>query len=323
MNSSTAINYNLRPAKSIERKMLAEAFQRLSPFGAVKGYRYVGFGSFYFSDFALFHGRLGITKMVSIERDKENNDRFTFNKPYNCIDIEFGESNDVLPKLDWDVRSIVWLDYDGKLDKGVLADINFICTNALPGSIIIFSVNVHPDTFPEETMDSTALYDARIHELATRIGEENIPIDITSKDLTGWNFSELCRKIIGNNIDEAINYRSGPKEEDNKIQFVQLYNFEYQDGARMLTYGGILIEKSQMAILASCDFSSLSFTCPKNDEPYRIEVPKLTFKEIRHLNSQLPLKTNEDLEGKAIPQEDLNRFKKIYRYFPAFTEADI
>jgi hypothetical protein len=55
------INYSLRPAKSIERKMLCDAFRRLSAFGKVENYQYIGFGSTYFSDFSLFHKALGIS----------------------------------------------------------------------------------------------------------------------------------------------------------------------------------------------------------------------------------------------------------------------
>ena len=79
------INYSLRPAKSIERKMLGNAFRKLSDFGAVESYRYIGFGSTYFSDFILFHKALGIKHMISIERDRENEERFRFNCPFRCI----------------------------------------------------------------------------------------------------------------------------------------------------------------------------------------------------------------------------------------------
>ena len=78
------IHYGLRPAKNVQRKMLVETFRRLSEFGAVDSYRYVGFGSTYFSDFSLFHKTLGIRSMISIERDLSNRKRFEFNRPFNC-----------------------------------------------------------------------------------------------------------------------------------------------------------------------------------------------------------------------------------------------
>ena len=47
------INYELRAAKSVERKMLCEAFSRLSLLESIKNYGYIGFGSAYFTDFSL------------------------------------------------------------------------------------------------------------------------------------------------------------------------------------------------------------------------------------------------------------------------------
>ena len=64
MSSYEQINYSLRPAKQIERKMLIEAFRNLTEFGDIGSYRYIGFGSIYFSDFNQVHKSLGITVCV-------------------------------------------------------------------------------------------------------------------------------------------------------------------------------------------------------------------------------------------------------------------
>ena len=51
--------------------MLAEAFRKLSEFGKLDSYRYVGFGSLYF-DFALFPVKcLVFKKMISIEGQED------------------------------------------------------------------------------------------------------------------------------------------------------------------------------------------------------------------------------------------------------------
>src|SRR5262249_36600381 len=131
------IHYGLRPAKNIERKMLCEAFRRLSPFAAVESYRYIGFGSTYFSDFQLVHRTLGIQHMISIERDLHNAERFNFNCPYRCIQILFGESAQVLPTIPWNVRTILWLDNDGVLRPSVLSDVAMFTTNAIAGSVLV------------------------------------------------------------------------------------------------------------------------------------------------------------------------------------------
>ena len=320
-SSSEKINYNLRPAKSIERKMISEIFQKLSPFGAINHYRYIGFGSFYFNDFARFHKTLGIKNMISIERDIPNEERFKFNKPYNCIQIVFGESNDVLPQLSWDTKSIVWLDYDSSLDQSVLTDITFICANVMPGSMILVSVNVHPEAYMTGNVED--LYEYRYKKFSERVGEINIPLGVTGKDLSGWDFSNVCQRVIKNTIGKAISDRNGPRDEESQLEFKQLIHFQYQDGAKMLTYGGMVVERSQKAIFSSCDFGGLAFVCSDDQEPCKIEIPNLTFKEIRYLNAQLPLKGKDVLKGSAIPEVDLTKYESVYRYFPSFAEADI
>ena len=55
----------------------------------------------------------------------------------------------------------------------------------------------------------------------------------------------------------------------------------------MLTVGGVLYQEGQRVHLNQCDFASLSYS-RTNDDPYRIEVPLLTFKELQALDAQLP-----------------------------------
>src|ERR1700761_6192677 len=111
-SSFEKINYSLRPNKSIERKMICEAFTRLSLLDHLSNYRYIGMGSAYFADFILFHRNLGMTNLISIEKEESKKARFEFNKPFSCIDIKYGNSSTVLPNLELEKsKNIVWLDY--------------------------------------------------------------------------------------------------------------------------------------------------------------------------------------------------------------------
>jgi hypothetical protein len=144
------INYALRPAKAVERKMLCEMFLRLHPFARVEQYRYIGFGSIYFSDFHLFHRSLGISDMLSIERDVDAKECFEFNRPYQCVRLDFRPSSEVLPELNWMSPAIVWLDYDGKLDESVLSDVITFFNRAHSGSLLLVSINVQAEREPDE-----------------------------------------------------------------------------------------------------------------------------------------------------------------------------
>ncbi|MFZ1735716.1 MAG: O-methyltransferase [Candidatus Moraniibacteriota bacterium] len=305
------IDYNLRPAKHIERIMLSQALRRLGPFGAVESYRYIGFGALYYRDFRLFHRDLGITDMVSLEMDTNSQGRYEFNTPFNCVTTLFGLSIDLLPTLRWDVRTILWLDYTGKLDRDMLADVGFFAGNCVPGSVLIVTVNVQADR----------LSDGPLQQFTDRVAEENVPTDIHDRDLTGWGLSSTSRRVLNNKVQETLVDRNGPRSLGAKIRFGQLFNFEYADEAKMLTFGGILFEEGQKAIIASCNFDLLPFIRQEIDS-YRIEVPQLTYKEIHHLQSQFP-GIERPIERNGVPTEDVERFRAVYRYFPVFTPTEI
>ena len=313
------IHYGLRPAKAIERKMLCEAFQRLAPFGAVKTYRYIGFGSTYFSDFILLHKTLGISNMISLERDIVNKERFLFNRPFGCVRIKFGESNDILPALNWNVRTILWLDYDGKLDGKALADVKFACASTLPGSVVIVTVNAQPEKAEDIALDDLAEY--RLQRLIGAVGKDKVPLDVEGKHLNAWGTATISRRIILNQIQETLTQRNGGRDPGSRILFNQLFHFRYADGAKMLTVGGILIDEGQTHLLNQCAFNNLSFI-ETDEEPYLIEAPNLTYREIRHLDAQLPCDDIAQLRVPAIPQDDVMRYTRVYRYFPTFAETE-
>ena len=77
MNSPKKINYETRPFKFTERKMLLSTFIRLSN-KYESPYQYIGFGGLTFTDFKLFHKELHIEKMHSIEGGDFSTERLSF-----------------------------------------------------------------------------------------------------------------------------------------------------------------------------------------------------------------------------------------------------
>ncbi|WP_394530387.1 O-methyltransferase [Priestia aryabhattai] len=303
------INYQIRPAKAIERKMLCDSFRRLNQFALIESYTYVGFGSTFFSDFILFHKTLGINKMVSIEHDEEKEERFQFNVPFNCIEWIPGTSNDVLPTLDWGNKSIVWLDYDDSFNREMLEDISFLTSSLVSGSIIIISCNVH---FPKEK---------RLEMLKKKL-EDKMPEGLKEEDLDGWNIAKETRKLILSEIDKTLYDTNSLKTDQKKHVFKQLFNFCYKDGAKMFTFGGIIHEIGEEDKFKKCNFDNLSFI--KNDNKlYKIDIPSLTYKEKRHLDTQLPCEDISSLEAAGIKTSDIEKYADYYRYFPNFAETEI
>jgi hypothetical protein len=306
------VNYTLRPAKSVQRKMLAEAIRRLSHIADLASYRYVGFGSRFFTDFALFHRQLGISQMISIERDGGDTRRFYFNRPFRSVDIEFGHSNDVLPRLSWEVRTIAWLDYTGSLDSSVLADAAVFCRSALPGSVVAVTVNVGGGQ-----MDGR-----RLERLEKNVGRAKVPAGVTEKELQADGMGAVCRRIFHNETLEALQVRNAALDPGDRVAYRQLFNFRYKDTAKMATFGGILFNEGTQPRVDECGFETLSFVRPA-EEPFEIRVPSLTFKEIRRLDAQLPIVGSGKANSPGLTREDVEAYARIYRWFPVFSEVEL
>jgi hypothetical protein len=100
-------------------------------------------------------------------------------------------------------------------------------------------------------------------------------------------------------------------------------NFEYQDGARMTTIGGVLVETGHENFFAACNFDALEFVRTSPESGYRIDVPKLTYRELRYLDRHLPALDPKAISTEGIPESDVADYAKFYRYFPTFAEADV
>ena len=326
------INYSLRPAKAIERRMLSEMFRRLHPFQRVETYRYIGFGSIYFSDFLLFHRDLGIENMISLERDTNAKLCFEFNKPYAAIKLAFGESSQLLPTLDWAPRSIVWLDYDGRLTTSVLGDIGTFCNQASSGSAMVISVNAQADPEPTDKdkemfiQTSGNPFDISAYKLSKL--EEcipgRVPMGTDGRHLRKNGVADVFYKVIVSEIEAVLSRRNTLTPEPDKMMWAQFAHFTYSDGALMMTVGVVLHTAAETPTFDSCALNQLNYF--RGDAlPYQIQVPALTSREISHLNSQLPPPKSSKKAKKpvceGVTERDIEIYSEIYRFFPNYSEV--
>lgn len=330
------INYSLRPAKHIERKMFCETFARLSILDNIKNYRYIGMGSAYFSDFSLFHKTLGLNKLVSIEgaSDNKSKQRINFNKPFACVDVKFGWTTKVLPRLPWgkwNEKSIVWLDYIDKLKEFMFNDINTVLFKIKPGSVFLISVDISEDDERDEKKNPGNRLSAKqfkLKMLAENVGSERIPKRANDLVLNIENNRSVIREIIHNAFLSAIKIRNGGLPEAEQVKYKQLFNLHYRDSADMLTVGGIIYTKEQKKMVDEM-FVHLDFI-RANDDCFSINVPKLTYREIHALDKVLPqIKSVRKKRGKSdlskIPLSNIDKknYESIYRYFPTFAETNL
>lgn len=326
-HKTKVVHYSLRPAKNIERKMMGEAFARLAPLCPLSKYRYIGFGSEFFNDFALYHETLGIRDMLSIEHDVDRVLRCEFNRPYKCIKVKPGTSSEILPKLRWEPRSIVWLDYLDRLKHSVLEDISLVVSAASSGSLLVWSVNAQPwEDGPDEEggkhVEKADLPAHRVKKLRDSVWPKLVPDEWVKQSLAKWGLAAVYHKLVRAEIDRVLSDRNASAKTEDKLTFEQCFHFRYADGQRMLTVGGIVLNPADAKTLGTDPFDGLPFI-RKAEDALEIKPPILTGREVRHLSRLFP---NDDAETDApawLTAEDLENFRQVYRYYPVYAESEL
>ncbi len=290
---------------------------RLSRIARLASYRYVGFGAIGFHDFCLFHQRLGIKDMVSIEGDLQAQNRIGHNKPYSCIKMKWGMSHVVLSTLTWSRRTILWLDYERPLGDRELNDIEFAANALRSGSALIITVPADPG--PIDTKVDMA--EKRLNDLRSRVGKKRFPADVTGAALSKWGMATVTRQIIANQIEQTLTDRSAVLEDSRKLRFNQLFHFHYADTTKMMSMGGLIVNARDETKLGPKHFNDLSFYMPGH-EAYLIESPLLTLREIKLLDEKLPRSAPDVPRPTWIPEAERKKYGKVYRYFPSFSEVE-
>lgn len=314
MNTADKINYELRPAKYVERRLILISLERIigyfkSTIGA--NYSYIGFGALAFTDFKLFHRELGIKKMTSIEGGNYSSERLELNKPYSCISIKRGSANEILPQLDFNNQTIVWLDYDEHLQHYFFDDIHTCISKMNIGSILLVTCNTALQKGTKR--DRQPLTDEEFKEEY----KELVPIDVGEHCCTASKSATTIWKMFYSYCKDELNARN--RVNHNDLDPLPLYNFVYKDGVEMVTFGCVIVKKGT-------HFEDLNL--PNNNfygaNQCRIEFPNLTYREAMRLNQILD---NPKLEKKLyidtgiLTQEDLDNYKKFYKYMPNYFDV--
>lgn len=287
--------YVFRPAKAIQRRMIVDACRRLTAFDALTKYQYIGFGGLEFIDFIEFHKGLGVSHMTSIERDTYSQARFEFNKPYKSICLLIGEARDMLPEVNWSKLSITWLDYTSVLTTDILRDVDYVVRMSPPGSIVITTVNG----------GATSPLEDRLKNLKDRLGDL-VSDNLDSSAMNGWGPAREQRRILQERANSVA-------RQSHSGAFLQLFNFEYSDDAKMLTWGGIVSTQSVSRTVESCRFDDLPFI-RKAESPFEIRVPDLTEREMACLEIEIGGADGRLPSVKGIEVRDVSDFAEVYRW---------
>ncbi len=300
------IDYSLRPAKSTERWMLVEALARLSAFAPLSSYQYVGFGSPFFVDFRLFHRRLDIRQMVSMEREIDHKARFEFNKPFDCIEMLWGPASEKLSEVDWRIPTILWLDYDYKLDVSVLGDLSRVVDAAKHGDCLLVTVDADPPAT-----------DRGVEDVAEGLGDLGAGLG-SPESLQPWVLADHFYELMDSTVTRSL------RDRGSDLTWTQLWRFHYRDSARMLTYGGIFADRARLPTVEGAGFDDMAFTVRRDADPFRLLIPKLTVVETRAIDRFMPADADAavaELAPYRITRDHVERYASIYRHAPTFHES--
>jgi hypothetical protein len=220
------------------------------------------------------------------------------------------------------MQSIVWLDYTEKLNRGILEDIRFVVSQATRWSVLVWSVNAEPWGDDEGTtkIKSSEMPEHRLNKLRESVGKERVPSSLKGSELGLWGLASVYRDIIIDEVRSTLNNRNAPAADMDRLHFRQFLNFRYRDGQRMLTVGGVLLNDSDEKVLGPDAFAELFFV-REGTEAFDIEPPMLTSRELRHLNKQMPNGPADLVPG--LTDDEIESYKKVYRYYPVFAEAEL
>lgn len=291
-----ARQYEFRPAKAAQRRMIVDACRRLTAISALDQYQYVGFGGLEFIDFVEFHRGLGVPQMTSIERDTNMLHRLEFNKPYKGIRLLMGEARDELPQVDWTKLSITWLDYTDVLTTDILRDVDFVVRSSQPGSVVVVTVNGASTgvRLPDRLGNLRA-------NLGDRVGDE-----LTERDMASWGPTRVERSVLHATAHTASREAHG-------VPLRQLFNFHYADDAKMLTWGGIVTSSSVDRVIDSCRFEDLHFI-RTGEDAFEINVPVLTDREMTFLETEIVDASAALPQIKGLHAKDIKAFADVYRW---------
>lgn len=308
-NSGRLINYTLRPAKCVERKIMCELLTKFRTEVPIHLYRYIGFGAFYFSDFVLFHNQLNINQMISIEQSS-NAERYNFNKPYKCIEMAYGPASHVIAnkiKFSGEIKDIVWLDYDGNFATEVLNDMLLLLDRVSSGSFVFTSFNT---SIPDDEC-------ARKMPYLQDNFPDYLPPKLEEKDISKKTIPSILFSVVDTAVQKGMVARNVKEEID--LVAKPVFFVKYNDNAEMLTIGYYIVRTDNFdeSILVDMPW------CPQEEKPFSIDVPCFTKAEIREINRFLPGSTAAEIHAQLpyLEEKDIKKYIGMYKYYPNFLDS--
>ena len=314
MKPSTAsfISYDLRPAKQAERRILIDFLKCANEGGVtISDCRYVGMGGTRFYDFHLIHRFLGISRMISLERDPDLITRSTFNCPFDFISVQHKTVAQFLAGDADDRKTIYWLDYDDGLSPEITGDITALGTRVKVGGFAFVTVYALPPGILEKMTKERRLEYFQQHLADYSIG-------LTADDMENSRFPETVHRVLVSAFTNAFSARA-----DGQLQL--LFQVQYRDSTPMVTVGGVFCEKRAVNRILRRVKADLPFLMGE-EPPYKIRNLNLTERERAVFDMAVTKRRSNSRQANSLKSlgfkdQDFDTYRDLIRFLPRYHES--
>ena len=287
--------YAFRPAKRIQRIMFCDALRCLRTLRPLEEYQYVGLGHWQFVDFELMRREVGIRKMVSLEKDSNQQERYEQNAPFDDITLLFGDAYESLQSdVDLSMPTIAWLDYTRKFEDKTVRDLRYLVERLPGGSVLAATFNCRPDRDGE-----------RVQAFERHVG--GTPGDLTEDDLDRDGLPRTQRQILVERLAEAADGRG------DGAQIRQFMFLRYQDRTPMAFWAAILATDDVDVDIALASLERLEQHC-EGAGFLDVSVPFLSTKEVIELNKAIQEGGTPSIRG--VDRPDCEAYERWHRWYP-------
>ncbi|RQW62890.1 hypothetical protein EES38_11205 [Vibrio viridaestus] len=274
-------------------------------------------------DFKALHNELRISDMVCIEIDENVRLRQQFNKPLSCIDFLEGacSATDFINEYEFDKESIVWFDFVSFKDMNhQLSDISRLVSNLCHGDI--FKITLNANSANLGTIDDeTKLMEYRLEKFKELVTSDFEPHGLTEESM----YSKVFPCTLLKALDRAV--AKGMASVEN-VEVVPICAFVYEDGQKMLTATGIVLDSSKKdEFFAKTHIDMWPYYSGDWEEPKNITLPALSARERLQIEQMLPDGSYKEIRdslgfyigsGERSAKEQMENFISYYRSFPWF-----
>jgi hypothetical protein len=330
-------DYLLRTNKNIERKLIFDVLLHARQSITFPEPTYLGFGSMWFGDFRLAHRILSLESMVSIERQMYAA-RAEYNKPYSSVTVRPGECLPVMRGFtdgEWKSPLFAWLDFEGILDSEIAAAIELFLGKCATNSVLVVTANASrrayaPRRLSDKREDTSVAYIEQI------LGESTVDPRYQVRLTPGRKYEDVddiaFRELLADSLLAFMinKTRLLAREKDGSpISFVPLFNLCHRDGAPMVTVGGAITQEHSVPAWRGC--LEKHPVLPKaGGLPVflTLDLIPITLKEKLALDRCLPESEMGFLAGALelglkLPNEEIEKYRRLNRQFPVFVESPI